>query len=231
MISWQNSLSVSVSWIDFHLKLTSVQWVGEGNASWGIWNAYHCIVGDLAVGEQQCIACLIWCLSTMPLVHYKACLSSSYQTPSISPFATQIIILTLNILSFFSYLGLFPYMCNNLIFEEQIVQSEPMHCPSLLADQRNQRLDIQRKSGAIWSQMGSWSPSYSIQNWETFLLPISSWWSRTGNSFSFWTFCPRPKARQVKHIKKNKWRRHVYNVGSVWYLSGVHCGRFLQSYV
>ena len=103
MISWQNSLSVSVSWIDFHLKLTLVQWVGEGNASWGISNAYHRIVGDLAVGEQQCIACLIWCLSTMPLVHYKACLSSSYQTPSISPFATQIIILTLNI--FGTYFG------------------------------------------------------------------------------------------------------------------------------
>ena len=97
MISWQNTLSVSVSWIDFHLRLTQVQLVGEGNASWGIWNAYHCIVGDLAVGEQQCIACLIWCLSTMPLVHYKACLSSSYQTPPIPPFATQIIILTLNI--------------------------------------------------------------------------------------------------------------------------------------
>ena len=43
-----------------------------------------------------------------------------------------------------------------------------MHCPSLLADQRNQRLDIQRKSGAIWSQMGSWSPSYSIQEWYSF---------------------------------------------------------------
>ena len=171
MMSWQNSLSVSVSWIDFHLELTLVQWVGKGNASWGIWNAYHCIVGDLAVGEQQCIACLIWCLSTMPLVHYKACLSSSYQTPSI-PSQLKSSYWLWTSLACSHIWTLVPYMYINLISDERIVQSEPMHCPSLLADQRNQRLDIQRKSGAIWSQMGSWSPSYSIRKWESFKSPF-----------------------------------------------------------